>query len=135
MAGIDLDLVRHALQIARKNGFAQVELQSGESHFSALLDPKGAPKPTPTGTTSVAEPEGPQFTPIKTTSVGYYQTAKEPLSVGQQISKGQVVGTIRALGLSYDIESPASGVITELLIEEGHPVMYGQVIAQIEVSS
>jgi acetyl-CoA carboxylase biotin carboxyl carrier protein len=64
--------------------------------------------------------------------VGYYRADGAKLEVGQTIEKGDVVATIAALGLANDLESPVSGVVTEVLAKEGDPVQYGQVLAKVK---
>lgn len=130
MGELNLNTVRHALQVARDNGFAEVEISVGGSSFSALLDtskPKSKPAPASSPDTS-AEPS---LIPIKSTSVGYFRNAKKPVVVGDAVSEGQVIATISALGLSYDIEATSAGWIAEIKISDGDPVEYGQVLATL----
>ncbi|CAN5419711.1 acetyl-CoA carboxylase biotin carboxyl carrier protein [soil metagenome] len=132
MSKLDLDLVKHALTTARDHGFAEVELSLGEDTFSAVL--KGKPKPkasaSPVEDIPVATAPGSE---IKSSLVGYYKPAKTPLAVGLTVSKGDVVAVITALGIPNDIESPASGTISEVLVEPNQPVEFGQVLARIDI--
>lgn len=132
MAKLDLELVRHALTVARQHGFAEVELGIGEEIFSAKLAP-GKPAPKPQSETS-GETEEPteQLAEVKATLVGYYRPAKTPLEIGMTVQQGDVVAVVAALGIANDIESPATGEVVEVLIELNQPVEYGQVIARIK---
>lgn len=129
MAELDLDIVRHALGVARRNGFAEVELAVGDSSFHARLDPMPAGSPKPVDTNEA--PAEPVVIDVKAPMVGYARDGKVPLTVGQEIQKGQVVAMIEALGLANDVEAPASGEIVEVLVAAGEPVQYGQVIARV----
>jgi len=130
MSELNLEYVRHALELARKNGFAEVEVSTGEVSFTATLSP-AAKRPTAAaagtpGSEASAEPER---LPIKSTIVGYYREANPPLAVGQTIARGDVVAVIAALGLANDIESTVAGEVVEVLVQPEQPVEYGQPLA------
>jgi acetyl-CoA carboxylase biotin carboxyl carrier protein len=132
MAKLDLDLVRHALQTARENGFTDVQLQVGEDTFSASLS-SSRPRTTVANrsqTTSQSDLSG--LVDVSALQVGYYRTAKTPLKVGAKVQKGDHVAIIAALGIANDIEAPSSGEIVEVLVEPDQPVQYGQVLARIK---
>ncbi|MGL4366732.1 MAG: acetyl-CoA carboxylase biotin carboxyl carrier protein [Brevinemataceae bacterium] len=48
------------------------------------------------------------------------------------VSKNQVVGHVKVLGISYDVVAPMSGKILEILIEDEQPIEYGQPIMRLE---
>ena len=74
----------------------------------------------------------PALLPIKANQVGYYRPAGKPLEVGLTVSKGDVVAVISALGLANDLESPVEGEVVEVLVADGEPVQFGQVLAQVK---
>ena len=130
MAELDLDIVRHALGVARRNGFAEVEVAVEGGAFSARLDPMPPSAPKPLEAQEInAEPA---LVDVKSPMVGYMRDGKTPLAVGQEIQKGKVVAMIEALGLANDVEAPASGEVVEVLVAAGDPVQYGQVIARVK---
>jgi acetyl-CoA carboxylase biotin carboxyl carrier protein len=132
MAQLDIDLIRHALTVAQKNGFAEVELEIGDDSFSAKLAalPRKAPAPEPAVPSEPAE-TGEKLGAIKSTLVGFYREAKVPMQVGARVEKGDVVAIIGALGIANDIESPISGEVVEVLVVPNQPVEFGQVLARI----
>lgn len=140
MAGLGRQLLEHALETARKAGFAEVEIASGESSFSARLTPKPKAKivkPADVGSGASGSPTSTSASDdglavIKAGLVGYFQPGKSPLTVGDKVSKGQVVGIIEALGIASDIESKVEGSVVEILVEPGQPVEFGQIIAKVE---
>lgn len=76
-------------------------------------------------------------TPITSPMVGtFYSTpspgAKPFVQVGDVVSKGQVVCIIEAMKLMNEIEAEVSGKITKILVEDGKPVEYGQVLMYVE---
>jgi acetyl-CoA carboxylase biotin carboxyl carrier protein len=137
MATLDFDLVRHALNIARDSGLDEVELELGDSKFTATIGKKtkkAAPAaPAPSFEVASAE-TGPATKPIKAGSVGIYRIKEAALTEDQVVAKGDVVGAIVALGISNDVVSPVGGKITEVLVKDGQAVEYGQAIATVELS-
>jgi acetyl-CoA carboxylase biotin carboxyl carrier protein len=54
--------------------------------------------------------------------------AKPFVAVGDTVKEGQTVCVIEAMKLMNEIEADASGVIKAILVENGQPVEYGQVL-------
>ncbi|MFC1645627.1 acetyl-CoA carboxylase biotin carboxyl carrier protein [Candidatus Omnitrophota bacterium] len=74
---------------------------------------------------------------IKAPMVGTFYRAPSPESppfveVGQNIDIGQVVCIVEAMKLMNEIKSEVRGKIIEALIENGHPVEFGQGLFLIE---
>lgn len=77
------------------------------------------------------------FLEVKSPMVGTFYGAPEPgakayLSVGDRISKGQILCIIEAMKIMNEIESEFDGVVKEILAENAHPVEYGQVLFRID---
>jgi acetyl-CoA carboxylase biotin carboxyl carrier protein len=84
-----------------------------------------------------AEAPKKHFVEIKSPMVGTYYAAPEPgakpyLSVGDRISKGQILCIIEAMKIMNEIESEFDGVVKEILAQNAHPVEYGQVLFRID---
>jgi acetyl-CoA carboxylase biotin carboxyl carrier protein len=78
-----------------------------------------------------------KFLEVKSPMVGTYYGAPEPgakpyLSVGDRISKGQILCIIEAMKIMNEIESEFDGVVKEILAQNAHPVEYGQVLFRID---
>jgi acetyl-CoA carboxylase biotin carboxyl carrier protein len=58
--------------------------------------------------------------------------AKAFVSVGDRVSKGQIVCIIEAMKIMNEIESEHSGVVREILVQDAQPVEYGQVLFRID---
>jgi acetyl-CoA carboxylase biotin carboxyl carrier protein len=74
---------------------------------------------------------------VKSPMVGTFYGAPEPgakayLSVGDRISKGQILCIIEAMKIMNEIESEFDGVVKEILAENAHPVEYGQVLFRVD---
>jgi acetyl-CoA carboxylase biotin carboxyl carrier protein len=113
----------------------------------ALL-PAAVPTPsrmTPAeGNAVVAEQEAPKaeapktkLLEVKSPMVGTYYAAPEPgakpyVAAGSRIAKGQILCIIEAMKIMNEIESEFSGVVTEVAVQDAHPVEYGQVLFRID---
>ena len=95
-----------------------------------------APSPAPV---EAPKPEAPKarYLEVKSPMVGTYYSSPEPgakpyLSVGDRISKGQILCIIEAMKIMNEIESEFDGVVKEILAQNAHPVEYGQVLFRID---
>lgn len=137
MAESGIDLIRHALELAREHGFNEVELEAGELSFEAKLEPAPKAAPVASAQQELAADETPSAPPEKdivSPVVGYYRTGTTPLKVGTGIRKGDAIASIHALGISNDLEAPFSGEVVEVLVRNEQAVEYGQVLARVKVS-
>ena len=78
-----------------------------------------------------------KYLEVKSPMVGTYYGAPEPgakpyLTVGDRISKGQIVCIIEAMKIMNEIESEFDGVVKEVLAQNAHPVEYGQVLLRVD---
>jgi acetyl-CoA carboxylase biotin carboxyl carrier protein len=100
--------------------------------------PAAAPAaPAPVAEAPKPEPSKPRYLEVKSPMVGTYYSSPEPgakpyLSVGDRISKGQILCIIEAMKIMNEIESEFDGVVKEILAQNAHPVEYGQVLLRID---
>jgi acetyl-CoA carboxylase biotin carboxyl carrier protein len=105
-----------------------------------VLPPAAPARPAEEG---VAAPASKAETPrsslleIKSPMVGTYYSAPEPgakpyVSVGDRISKGQIVCIIEAMKIMNELESEFDGVVREVAVTDAHPVEYGQALFRID---
>ena len=69
--------------------------------------------------------------------VGAFYAAPSPgakpfVKVGDTVAAGQVVCIVEAMKLMNEIESEVSGKITQICVEDGQSVEYGQVLMYVE---
>lgn len=74
---------------------------------------------------------------IKSPLVGTFYAAPaenaEPfIKVGDQVQEGKVLGIVEAMKLMNEIESEYEGTVTEILVENGQMVEYGQPLFRIK---
>ncbi len=79
----------------------------------------------------------PKGTAITSPMVGAFYAAPAPgakpfVKVGDVVSAGQVVCIVEAMKLMNEIESEVSGKITQICVEDGQSVEYGQVLMYVE---
>ncbi|WP_053334472.1 acetyl-CoA carboxylase biotin carboxyl carrier protein [Gemmatimonas phototrophica] len=105
----------------------------------AVLPAAPAARPAEEGGTVVPKAEAPKSAAleIKSPMVGTFYTAPEPgakpyVSVGDRISKGQIVCIIEAMKIMNELESEFDGVVREISVSDAHPVEYGQVLYRID---
>ena len=95
----------------------------------------------------VNEPEEPQIAPpgrsdltdITSPMVGTFYRASAPgedpfVEVGNNIKVGQTICILEAMKLMNEIESEFNAEIVEILVENGTPVEFGQVLMRVKQS-
>lgn len=74
---------------------------------------------------------------IKSPMVGTFYRTPSPESapfvdIGSEVQPGQVICIIEAMKLMNEIKAEKKGIIKEIIVENGHPVEFGQVLFRIE---
>ena len=95
----------------------------------------------------VSEPEAPQVAPpgrselteITAPMVGTFYRAAAPgeepfVEIGNNIKVGQTICILEAMKLMNEIESEFNAEIVEILVENGTPVEFGQVLMRVKQS-
>lgn len=75
--------------------------------------------------------------PITSPMVGTFYKSPSPdsepfVKIGTVVEEGQVVCIIEAMKLMNEIETDVSGKVVEILVEDGQPVEFGQVLMYVE---
>lgn len=78
-----------------------------------------------------SEEKVPEGNIVKSPLVGTFyaapaEDAEAFVKVGDGVEKGQVLAIVEAMKLMNEIESDFAGTVTEILVENGQPVEYGQ---------
>ncbi|WP_216919456.1 acetyl-CoA carboxylase biotin carboxyl carrier protein [Synechococcus sp. CCAP 1479/9] len=111
--------------------------------------PAGAPPPPPAPAVPVGAAPGPSAPPPPAASVrsdlqavtapmvGTFYRSSAPgeapfVEVGSRISAGQPVCILEAMKLMNELECEFSGEVVEILVENGTPVEFGQVLMRIK---
>ena len=93
------------------------------------------PEPAP----SVAPPGRSDLLDITSPMVGTFYRASAPgedpfVEIGSSISVGQTICILEAMKLMNEIESEFNGVVVEVLVDNGTPVEFGQVLMRVKKS-
>ena len=116
---------------------------------NSLFDRQVIPnqKPNNDNLSTVTEPEASQIAPpgrsdlteITSPMVGTFYRAAAPgedpfVEVGNNVKVGQTICILEAMKLMNEIESEFNAEIVEILVENGTPVEFGQVLMRVKKS-
>jgi acetyl-CoA carboxylase biotin carboxyl carrier protein len=93
--------------------------------------------PTPSAPKAEKPAASSKTVDIKSPMIGTFYRSSNPdtppfVSVGDKVSKGQVVCIIEAMKLFNEIESEVSGTVVKVMAENSSPVEYDQVLFVVE---
>ena len=92
--------------------------------------------PAPAAATPVEEPAASNDPEIKSPMIGTFYRAPSPESdsyveIGDHVTADTVVCIVEAMKVMNEIKAEMSGVITEILVENGNPVEFGQPLYRV----
>ena len=143
---VDGDLVRKLAGLLEETGLGEIEFESDDCRIrvvrpgaSAVVAAPMAPAPAPVVEAPVAAaPVAASSEPGNVTSpmVGTIYLSPSPgeppfAGVGDMVSAGQTLMLVEAMKTFNEIKSPRAGKVTELLVESGQPVEFGEVLAKV----
>jgi acetyl-CoA carboxylase biotin carboxyl carrier protein len=147
---IDHDAIRDLAKLLDETGLSEIELQrDGVSirvarNYNATVararppEAVGSASPAPVAATT-AVPIDPAQHPglVASPMVGIAYRGPAPgarpfVEVGGQVKTGETLIIIEAMKTMNQIPAPRSGTITQILVEDGQPVEYGEPLLIIE---
>ena len=146
---LDKDLIRELAGLLDETGLTEIEWTHGErtvrvARQSGLVVAGAvAATPPPAPAAALAEVTPPMSDPtshpgaVLSPMVGTAYMASEPgaapfVQVDSQVSEGQTVLIVEAMKTMNPIPAPRSGTIRQILVSDGVPVEYGEVLMIIE---
>lgn len=151
---MDLRKLKTLIDLVAESDISELEVTEGESkvrivkgasasHNQVVMMQPAPAAPVaaaPAVAAAVAAPalaEAPAAAPVpaghvvKSPMVGTFYRASAPgaapfVEIGTAVKQGETVCIIEAMKLLNEIETDASGVIKEILVENGQPVEFGQ---------
>jgi len=142
---MDLRKLKTLIDLVAESGIAELEITEGEGKvrivkFSQKVEPavyqqpSEAPAQAPVANTApapAAAAPAPSGHVVKAPMVGTFYRAPNPgsapfVEVGQSVKEGEPLCIVEAMKLLNEIEADKTGVIKEILVENGEPVEYGQ---------
>ena len=113
--------------------------EGSQGNESQLAINDNYPSPPSEPAPSVAPPGRSDLLDITSPMVGTFYRASAPgedpfVEIGSSISVGQTICILEAMKLMNEIESEFNGVVVEVLVDNGTPVEFGQVLMRVKKS-
>ena len=146
----EIEYIEQLANLADEKQLTEITVEDGDK---AIIIKRGSQAPSApavqsTKETHTVEPsvktevetvktEQPRGTAITSPMVGAFYASPSPgakpfVRVGDTVAAGQVVCIVEAMKLMNEIESEVSGKITQICVEDGQSVEYGQVLMYVE---
>ena len=152
---MDLKAIKQVIDLMKRSELSEFELE--EEGFKLRLSRKNsdvapqiihtaAPVPAAPALVAAAPAETPAapveevgVSVVKSPMVGTFYTASSPESpdfakIGDKVGAESIVCIIEAMKVMNEIQSELSGTVTEVLIENGEAVEYGQPLFKVKTS-
>ncbi len=145
---MDLRKLKTLIDLVAESDIAELEVTEGESKVRivksgtaaqqqimmmphAAAAPMAAPATLPAAAVVADVAEAPAGHIVKSPMVGTFYRSSAPgspafVEVGSTIKEGDTICIIEAMKLLNEIDADASGVIKQILVENGQPVEFGQ---------
>jgi acetyl-CoA carboxylase biotin carboxyl carrier protein len=141
---IDQDLIRELARLLEETGLTEIEIETAglrvrvgrAAAVAAHVAPPApaAPLPgAPAAPVDLAKHPGAVTSPmVGTAYVGPEPGAPPFVEIGSKVVAGDTLLIIEAMKTMNQIPAPRSGTVTEILIEDGQPVEFGEPLIIIE---
>ncbi|MGF1623857.1 MAG: acetyl-CoA carboxylase biotin carboxyl carrier protein [Alphaproteobacteria bacterium] len=143
---VDSDLVRKLAGLLAESDLSEIEYALGEERIrvARVRTPDPAPQmvavqsdPGPQRARAEEGPESPHPGAVTAPMVGTAYMSPEPdapafVKVGDRVSEGDTLMIIEAMKVMNQIRAPRAGTVTQILVESGHPVEYGEPLMVLE---
>lgn len=146
---MDIRKVKKLIELLEESNVNEIEIKEGEESVRISRGPTApavaAPVAAPVfaqAAAPVAQEAAPAAAPapekpvlsgdsVKSPMVGTFYKSPAPgepafITVGKEVKKGDVVCIVEAMKMMNQIESPVSGVVKEILVDDGQPVEFDQ---------
>jgi len=134
-------------QLVRESQMSELRLEFGSQSLRLRRSDSQLPQlelPSTGGTTTASRPvaarsdSGEDFgTPVGSQYVGVFRlshpkTGKAMVKAEDTTETNQVLGWVECMGIRYEVVAPRAGTVAEVLVEDGEPVEFGQVLLVIQ---
>lgn len=136
---MNLDLTEKIVALLTEYPISEITVETEGFRVHAAR-PLGPAPPPPSVQTAFAPEEPaempvvdslPELIPLCSPMVGVFYHLTPPLTFAAEIVPGQIVGAIESMKLMNDVTAERGGRITDILIEDGAPVEYGQTLFRL----
>ncbi|WP_119301268.1 acetyl-CoA carboxylase biotin carboxyl carrier protein [Dongia deserti] len=136
---IDEALIRKLAKLLKETGLTEIEFETDDARIRVnagasgplvVASPAAAPVAAPAAAVAPAA-DVPAAGSVSSPMVGTAYLAPEPNSpafvkVGDRVAKGQTILIIEAMKVMNPIPAPHAGTITQILVQDGQPVEFGE---------
>jgi acetyl-CoA carboxylase biotin carboxyl carrier protein len=149
---MDIRKVKKLIELLESSGIAEIEISEGEESVRISRYGQSAPpvahtfSPAPVQVEQAADKPAESGGDAPTSSSGYEVTApmvgtfyasaspgaKAFVEIGSVVSAGDTLCIIEAMKMMNQIEADVSGKVVSILVENGHPVEFGQPLFVID---
>jgi acetyl-CoA carboxylase biotin carboxyl carrier protein len=148
---MDIRKIKKLIELIESSGVAEIEIREGENlirisrypHSTPMMMSPAMPLPTVSSATNTSSP--PVMEPAKemkghlitSPMVGTFYRAPSPankafVEEGQMVNEGDTLCIIEAMKILNQITADKAGIVTQVLVENGAPVEYGEPLFVIE---
>lgn len=138
---MDINHITTLIDLMEERSLSRLEIQDGEKKVHIERHLPQAPSsnvafvpPTTPSTQPTASPKGAvESSPM----VGVFYSSPSPndppfIKVGQQVQAGDTLGIIEAMKIMNPLEATQSGIVAEILVENGDVVQFGQAVIRYQ---
>ena len=147
---MNLKEIKEILGLMNEHELTEIEVEKEGLKLRLKKQPRGeiqvVKEVTGEGPKVIAKHEAPSkeavpdnLVEVKSPMVGTFYRAPSPdaslfTDVGQELEVGQVICIIEAMKLMNEIKSEIAGNVKQILVENGEPVEFGQVLFLVELT-
>ena len=126
------------IQVEREGAKLRIKREKFLSSFDVSPPATNAPAAEPAS--AKEETLDTNHITISSPIVGMFFRSSSPdaepfVEVGSNVKKGQVLCIVEAMKLMNEIDTDTDGVVMDILVENGHPVEYGEPLFLIKPAS
>jgi acetyl-CoA carboxylase biotin carboxyl carrier protein len=143
---VDHDLIRELADLLTETGLSEIEIERDDMRIRVSRNaapmpvpaPPIPPGPTGDGLAAVAAPtlaDHPGVVPspmVGTAYLGAEPGARPYVDIGDKVSVGQTLLIVEAMKTMNQIPAPRAGTVTQIMVEDGQPVEYGEPLMIVE---
>lgn len=135
---MDVEKIEQLIKVLQSSKTEELSVHKGEFRVSIRKGKTPAPaakastKPAKQSVRQDTQPAAPDEHFILAPMVGIFHTIDGIARAGAKVEEGQVIGSIESMKLLNDVVSGTSGIVSEVLVEDGMPVEYGQPLCRVE---